>query len=197
MSVRSIVFVAGTLLLLVAPSGSVAAQSSAPAAASDPRTAGTRMSREAMARFAWLEGEWEGPVTVNSGGRSFTLTQREHVQASAMNTALIIQGRGSMKPAGAAEERLLFAAAGVLTFDVIANGYVFFAASGTGQAQQFRVTTHGEDGFAWGYTEPGGRQTRYVISRTAKGEWYELGEQSDDGGRSWTKSLEMTLVKKR
>lgn len=149
-----------------------------------------------MARFAWLEGEWEGPVTVSSSGRTFTLLQREAVQLSAMGTALIIQGRGTMRGSETAPERLVFAAAGLLTFDVISNAYLFFSASGTGYAQQFTVTTYGSNGFVWGYTEPSGKQMRYVISRTPNGEWYELGEQSSDG-TVWSKTLEMTLVKKR
>jgi len=162
----------------------------------DPRMAAQKQAQDGMARFAWLVGEWEGPATVSAGGRSMTLTQRETVQWSANNTVLLIQGRGSMRMGAEGAERQVFAAAGLLTFDAITGKHMFFSASGTGQAQQFGIELHGADGMIWGFDAPDGSRTRYTITRTAAGEWHELGEVSMDGGKTWRQTLEFTLKRK-
>ncbi|WP_156799158.1 hypothetical protein [Gemmatimonas aurantiaca] len=170
----------------------------APVGAQTPeqRAATLRTAQDAMARFAWLEGEWEGPATAINGGRSFTLTQRETVQRVAMNTALMIQGRGSMKMAPDQPERLVFNAAGMFAYDGITSRYTFFSASGSGQAQQFTAELTGADGFIWGFAGADGHRTRYTITRTPAGEWHEIGHTSTDDGKTWTRTFEMTLKRK-
>lgn len=163
----------------------------------DPRAAMRKTATDAMARFAWLEGEWEGPATISMGGRSMALTQRETVQRSAMNTALIIQGRGSMRMGGPdAPEREVFAAAGILTYDGSTGKYLMFSASGSGQAQQFSIELLGADGIVWGYSDAAGVKIRYTITRTAEGAWKEIGETSRDNGATWSPMMEMVLTKK-
>lgn len=170
--------------------------SSSAAQTPEQRAATLRTAQEAMARFAWLEGEWEGPATAINGGRSFTLTQRETVQRAAMNTALMIQGRGSMKTASDQPERLVFNAAGMFAYDGITGRYTFFSASGSGQAQSFTAELVGADGFIWGYAGADGHRTRYTITKTAAGEWHEIGHTSTDDGKTWTRMFEMTLKRK-
>lgn len=162
----------------------------------DPRAATLRNAQDAMARFAWLEGEWEGPAETINGGRTFTLTQRESVQRAAMNTALMIQGRGSMKMAPDQPERLVFNAAAMLAYDATTSRYIFFSASGSGQAQQFAAEPTGDDGLIWTIVGPNGHRTRYTITRTPAGEWHEIGHTSTDDGKTWTRMFEMTLRKK-
>ncbi|MBL0938815.1 MAG: hypothetical protein IBJ03_07965 [Gemmatimonadaceae bacterium] len=181
----------GVLLLAVA-----VVPSSVRAQTPEQRAAALKTAQDAMARFAWLEGEWEGPATAINGGRSFTLTQRESVQRAAMNTALMIQGRGSMRMAPDQPERLVFNAAGMFAYDGITNKYTFFSASGSGQAQQFTAELTGTDGFIWGHSSPDGHRTRYTITRTPAGEWHEIGHTSADDGKTWTRMFEMTLKKK-
>ncbi len=161
----------------------------------EQRAATLRTAQEAMARFSWLEGEWEGPATAINGGRSFNLTQRESVQRAAMNTALMIQGRGSMKTAPDQPARLVFNAAGMLAFDGVSGKLVFFSSSGSGQAQQFSAEPTGAEGFIWGHTDGSGHQMRYTITRTPAGEWHEIGHTSSDG-KTWTRMFEMTLKRK-
>lgn len=189
---RRTALLAGGVLLATAMSAPRALRAQTP----EQRAATLRTAQEAMARFAWLEGEWEGPATAINGGRTFNLTQRESVQRAAMNTALIVQGRGSMKMAPDQPERLVFNAAGMLAYDGISGRFVFFSSSGSGQAQQFTAEPTGADGFVWGYADGAGHRTRYTITRTARGEWHEIGETSTDDGKSWTRMFEMTLTRK-
>lgn len=163
--------------------------------AQDPRAESTRAALQGMARFAWLAGEWEGPATVTNSGRTFTLTQRETVRATASGTALLIEGRGSMRMAPNEPERQVFAAAGLLTYDVPSKRHQFFSVSGSGQAQSFTIELIGDEGFVWGYTDGAGQRVRYTIRRTPAGAWHEVGESSADG-TTWAKTLEMTLTRK-
>lgn len=182
-------------LLAVAAAAALAAPRMT-AHAQDPRAATTKAATDAMVRFAWMAGAWEGPASVQNAGRTFTLTQREEVRVSARGTALIIEGRGSMRMAPDRPEQEVFAAAGLLTYDATTSRYTFFSASGSGQASESQIEPLGADGFVWGFRDAQGHRTRYTITRTAAGAWHEVGETSADGGTTWTKIMEMTLTKK-
>ncbi|MCA0375791.1 MAG: hypothetical protein LCH84_08995 [Gemmatimonadetes bacterium] len=183
-------------LLLALSAATVLATPPMTAHAQDPRAASTKAATDAMARFAWMAGAWEGPASVQNAGRTFTLTQREEVRTSARGTALIIEGRGSMRMAPDQPEREVFAAAGVLTYDATTSRYKFFSASGSGQAGESQIEPLGPDGLVWGFSDAQGHRTRYTITRTSAGAWHELGETSTDGGTTWTKIMEMTLTKR-
>lgn len=150
---------------------------------------------KAMQRFEWLAGEWEGPASIQNAGRSFQLTQHEQVNLAARATALLIEGRGRMKTSPTGPEQEVFGAAGVLTYDAGQKKYRFFSTGGTGQAGESKVETVGENGLVWSMGEAGPQRTRYTITRTASGAWYEKGETSTDGGTTWSVILEMTLTK--
>jgi hypothetical protein len=151
-------------------------------------------ARARMAPLTWLVGEWVGPASVTNAGRTFTLTQRETVQLAANGTALLVQGRGSMSlPNGS--ERNVFQAAGLLTYDVGASRFTWVSTGGTGHLGVTEPTVTGTS-YVWSLTDGSGRRTRYTISQTAAGEWYEIGESSADG-RTWEKTFEMTLKRSR
>lgn len=165
-----------------------------PLLAQPPSTAGGDTARARMAPLRWLVGEWSGPASVTSGGRSFTLTQRETVQEAASGTVLLVQGRGSMTLANGTE-RNVFQAAGLLTYDVGAGKFTWVSSGGTGHLGVTEALVTGSS-FVWSLARSEGKKTRYTISQTAAGEWYELGEESADGA-SWTKTFEMTLKRQR
>lgn len=157
-----------------------------------PSMAGADTARARLAPLTWLVGEWSGPATITSGGRTFTLTQRETVQQAANGTVLMIRGRGSMKDAAGAE-REVFQAAGLLTYDVGAQRFTWVSSGGTGHLGVSAAAVTGSS-FVWSMPDRGNIKTRYTISRTLEGEWYELGEESTDGA-TWTRTFEMTLKK--
>lgn len=177
-------FVIGMVFVAIARPPALAAQG--------PSTAGADTARARLAPLTWLVGEWSGPATITSGGRTFTLTQRETVQEAANGTVLIIRGRGSMK-VGEAAEREVFQAAGLLTYDVGAERFTWVSSGGTGHLGITAATVNGS-AFVWSMPDRGNVKTRYTISRTAAGEWYEVGEESTDGVQ-WTRTLEMRLKK--
>jgi hypothetical protein len=170
---------------------SLTAQESRPTG--DPRAAMQAEATRAMAPFAWLVGEWEGPATIHmDNGGTMSLVQRETVMSAAFGTALLIQGRGRMTINGT--ERVVFEAAGVFGYDVPSKKFSFASASGSGQMQTFGATAQG-DGFTWGFTDPRRVEHRYVITRTSDGKWKEVGQTSSDGGKTWVTTIELLLSK--
>lgn len=181
-------FAAATLL------ATTTAASQAAPAGGDPRAAMQAESRQAMAPFSWLAGEWEGTATVfMANGGTMTLQQRETVTTAAFGTAMLIQGRGTMMVNGAS--RQTWDAAALFGYDVTSATFMFTSASGSGQMQTFAVSVQG-DGFTWGFRDAQGVEHKYVITRTPDGHWHEVGSTSADGGKTWTKTIEMDLVKK-
>ena len=72
--------------------------------------------------------------------------------------------------------------------------------------QEFRVKAFRKDGsyvdakgemkdgaFVWGFDQPQGK-VRFTLKLNEKGQWFEMGEFSQDG-KSWRLFLEMTLDK--
>ncbi|MBC7843007.1 MAG: hypothetical protein H7099_11875 [Gemmatimonadaceae bacterium] len=163
-----------------------------PVAAQPPSMPGADTARARLAPLKWLVGEWAGPATISSGGRTFTLTQRETVQEAANGTVLMIRGRGSMLDASKVE-REVFQAAGLLTYDIGLRRFTWVSSGGTGHlgVTEALVT---DSAFVWSTGDRGNMKTRYTITRTPAGEWYEVGEESSDGV-TWKRTIEMRLVK--
>ena len=155
-----------------------------------PSMAGSDTSRARLAPLTWLVGEWSGPATITSGGRTFALTQRETVQEAANGTVLMVRGRGSMTDATGVE-REVFQAAGLLSYDVGTQRFTWVSSGGSGHLGISAATVNGSS-FVWSMPDRGTIKTRYTISRTPEGAWYELGEESTEGV-TWTRTLEMTL----
>lgn len=176
--------VAGLMLLAVFPQA-LRAQA--------PSTAGADTARARLAPLTWLVGEWSGPATVTSGGRTFTLTQRETVEAAANGTVLMIRGRGSMKDASAVE-REVFQAAGLLTYDVGTQRFTWVSSGGSGYLGITEASVNGTS-FVWKLADRGNVRSRFTITQTPEGAWYEVGEESTDGV-VWTRTIEMRLTKR-
>ena len=187
---RPILFVCSVLSLSVSSLGAQPPRT----AGGDPRAAMQSEAQKAMADFAWLIGEWEGPATVHlPNGGTLALVQRETVTAAAFNTALYIQGRGMMTTNGAT--RQAWDAAGLFGYDAMSKKHMFTSASGSGAMSTFGITVQG-DGFTWGYTEASGAEARYEITRTPDGKWKEVGMSSTDGGKTWKTTMEFLLTKR-
>lgn len=159
----------------------------------DPRAALTAAAQKAMAPFAWLLGEWEGTATVfMDNGGTMTLTQRETVTSASFQTAMLIQGRGTMKVGGV--DRQTWDAAALFGYDAPSGKLSFASASGSGQMQMFSATAQG-DGFTWGFTDAAKVEHRYVVTRTSDGKWREVGQTSADGGATWKTTIELLLTR--
>lgn len=184
--------IAGSAILFTAPSLLAQQQQTRPAGG-DPRAAMQAEAQKAMADFAWLIGEWEGPATAYlPNGARLSVVQRETVTAAAFNTALYIQGRGTMTTNGTS--RQVWDAAGLVGYDAIGKKYIFTSASGSGAMSTFGITVQA-DGFTWGYTDASGAESKYVVTRTPDGKWKEVGMSSTDGGRTWNTTMEFLLTR--
>ncbi len=83
----------------------------------------------------------------------------------------------------------------MFTYNAPSKAFTFTSASGSGTALTFPVTVQGE-GFTWFLNEANGTRSQYVITRTSDGKWKEVGQQSTDGGATWTVSIELLLARK-
>ena len=152
-------------------------------------------AQSAIAPMRWLVGEWEGLARVTvAPGNILTLTQRETVRDGAFETALFIQGRGSMK--ADATEQVVFEAAGLLAYDAMRKQFLFMSSGGNGAAGLHESSVLGST-LTWRFSDGSGATTRYIISRTTDDKWYEVGAVSRDDGATWTNNFEMTLVRKK
>lgn len=146
-----------------------------------------------MRKLDWLVGEWKGEAAVLSGpGKGETALQTERVQSRQGGKLLVVEGLGKRKLADGTAGDVVHDAFGVIWYDEQAKKYHFNA--WTAERGYVDAWLEGnDDGSArWGFDVPQGR-IRFTITRTAKGEWQEIGEFSPDGTR-WFKTIELLLA---
>ncbi len=159
-----------------------------------PYSTPSPVALEAMKKVDFLAGEWEGDATVDMGPRGkLAVRQTEVVKRHLGGLALAIEGRGYTKDA-AGVETLAFEAFGTLTYDLAAGKYRLLAIKAPGDVVDADVALT-DGGFIWGFPTKYGR-VRYTLRLTPEGRWHEVGEMSPDGGKTWTKTIEMTLKRK-
>lgn len=145
----------------------------------------------AVAPFAWMIGEWEGPATMDMGPRGggrHELRQHEWVRTVASGTALSVTGQGIERRADGRD---------TLAFDAFA--VIYPSREGGPGLRTFR---HGQyldptitltpTGFIWSFTDPRAGTIRYTVTHTPDDEWHEIGEREVQPGR-WVQFLEMRL----
>jgi hypothetical protein len=173
-------------VLLVAGSAFVAMR----AAAQDPSKLGADAQRAAMAKLDYMVGDWHGTGWMDRGERS-TFAGSERVQRKLDGLALLVEGdfAASTDPGRSVHKTL-----GVIYYDPQKNVYRFdtWLAVGSHGEHELEVL---DDGWRWEIEFPGGT-VRYTMRRNTKGEWFEIGERTNDNGTNWIKFFEMTLAKR-
>jgi hypothetical protein len=145
------------------------------------------VQREEMKKLAFLVGEWKGSGwNVGPDGTRSEFTQTERIQYRVGDLVLLIEGRGQDPISG----RTVFEALAAVSYDEAARRYRFRAYTSDGRSGDADARLV-DGGLEWGMQFPGGR-FRYTITMTPKGEWFEIGEFSQDG-TTWRKFHEMTL----
>jgi hypothetical protein len=189
-----------SLSTLLAVSTQAQAQTSAqPPASAPPQTQSAQppaasgvQPAEAMKRLDFLLGTWEGTGWIQTGRERATFRQRETVRTAAGGTVVIIDGLGrSLDPAQA--DRIVHQAFAVVSFDATSQQFRWraFRADGNEIDATPEVST---DKLVWGFLPPKGPTVRFTLTRSAAGEWVEVGEVSMKPGE-WMKFFEMTLKK--
>ncbi len=146
---------------------------------------------EAVAKAAFLEGDWAGEGWVQMGpGPREEFTQTETVTSMLDGAVLLIEGLGRSKD-GETTDKVHHALA-VISFDPVGN-HLVFSSYVAGRPRLDLVPEVAPDSFKWGFSPPGGGEIRYSIV-VEGGVWHEIGEYSRDG-ESWSQFLEMHLTK--
>lgn len=166
----------GTALAIAPPSSSASAQM--------PDAAALRAEqREAMERFAFMDGEWRGTVSSTGPMGEVELTQTERAGTMAGGVVRIVEGRGY-----AADGSLEFNAVAMITFDPMADEYVMTStAQGLAARPWFELT---DDGFRWGFSSGPAKLSYEAVVQD--GEWVEIGYMQI-GEQPRRKFLEMRL----
>lgn len=189
------IFLAGSMSAQERPATPPAAPP-APAAPPRPGIVQPRMApaalissqRDAMKKFAMLDGVWRGSAwTILPDGSKHEITQTERIGPFLDGSVKVIEGRG-YDASGA----VTFNAFGIISFDVAKNAYAFHSYA-MGQAGDFAFApTPTGDGYVW--TIPAGPATIRYTSVVKDGKFREIGERIMPG-KEPVQIFEMNLVR--
>ena len=160
-------------------------------AAAQPPAPPAPQVKAAMAKLAWLEGDWAGAGWRDgpAGRETFNAAEKVHWELDGL--VLVFHGRGwdEKENGETAEGHKAF---GVLSFDAFAQAYHFDAFVKEGY--QTRSTPEvGDNEYRWSYPAGPGMEMRYHARLTEDGDWLETGERC--AGGACTTFFEMRLKK--
>lgn len=153
------------------------------AAAQDAKTADLKKAE--MKKVERWAGQWRGSGWAQYGPKRETFTGGELVQKKLDGLALLVEGKFTN-----AEGKVIHETLAVLSYDDKARGFAFDTFLATGSAGNYVLKVLPET-FEWGFETPGGT-IRFTI-RIDNDVWFEIGEFSPDGGKTWIKTFEMKL----
>jgi len=156
-----------------------------PAAAQQPPASELLAAqRMAMARLAWMDGQWRGPAVTQTETGEHRVTQTERIGNLLDDTVKVVEGRG-FNPDGSKG----FNAFGVISYDVAAQRFEFRSCA-QGRCGTFTLAPTG-DGYVWEI--PAGPQMTIRYTATLKdGLWTEVGDRLVQG-RAPIRFFEMNL----
>jgi hypothetical protein len=152
---------------------------------------GADAQRAEMKKLDSGVGKWEGTGWIQRGPDKMYFQGIEIIQKKLDGLALLVEGRFTDK---AKPDMIIHQTLAVLNYDTKEKTYKFktYLANGASGMHNAKLI---EGGWEWGFDIPGGSGTvRYTIKFTAD-TWFEIGEFSRDGGKTWVKNFEMTLKK--
>jgi hypothetical protein len=159
--------------------------------AADPPTA-KAVQRAEMKKLDWLVGQWKGTGWMQmgpKGRREFTII--ETVQGKLDGLVLVVEGQGTSKEDGSSVHTAL----AFVSYDEQAKTFRWRAFTAEGRATDTEAKV-GADTLEWGLEIGQRGRMRYTIKLNQKGEWFEVGEMTQDG-RTWQKFFEMTLGREK
>lgn len=150
-------------------------------------------ARSEMAKLSPLAGKWKGAGwRLGREGRS-AFDSEETIVAGLDGRALIIEGRHYA--AGTRES--VHHALAILAWDAAAGEYRLHSALASGRTGSFPGRLEAPGRFVWTIQPANAPWSRFTMNFEEADRWVEVGEMSRDGGRTWTKILEMTLARER
>jgi hypothetical protein len=144
-----------------------------------------------MKKLDFLIGNWQGEGWMEFGpGQRHKSSVTESVQTKLGGRVFIIEGLGKAKLPNRSEETVVHNAFAFLYYDQTAKRYAMRAFLANGNAVD--AETSFQDGvFEWRLQIPQGN-VRYKIKLNDQGQWFEVGEISQDG-KTFHQFFEMTL----
>jgi len=140
--------------------------------------------REAMARFANLDGTWRGQARMTlPNGQQHEITQTERVGGFLDGAVKLVEGRSYE-----ADGKLSFNALGVISYDPVSKVYTMHS-NAQGYTGNF-VVTPVPDGFSWEI--PAGPMTIKYTATVRDGVWHEVGDRIAPG-KEPVRFFDMTL----
>ena len=146
-------------------------------------------SRE-MKKLDWFVGRWKGAGWIEMGQGRHEFTQTETIEAKLDGLVLVIEGSGKAKEDGSTVHTAL----AFVSYDHRAQKFRWHAFTPDGQMDTEAKV--GTNTLEWSLQIPQRGQMRYTITRNEKGEWFEIGEMSQED-QTWRKFFEMTLQKQK
>ena len=144
-----------------------------------------------MKKLDWLVGSWKGKGWIQMGPQGpQEFTQTETIESKLDGLVLVIEGLGKAKEDGSTVHTALAFA----SYDPRANKFRWHAFTPEGQIDTEAKV--GTNTLEWSLQIPQRGQMRYTITRNEKGEWFEIGEMSQED-KTWRKIFEMTLQKQK
>jgi hypothetical protein len=162
------------------------------AASSAQSEEATRAARAEMQKLIPLmQGKWTGTGMFRVSRETTVHTESEEtIRPQLEGSALLIEGLHR----DARSKVVVHHAMGLLAWDVGRGEYRMSTALSQGRTGYFPGRLEGST-FTWTMEAPGAPQTRYIIRLDPPGRWHEVGESSRDGGKTWFRFFEMTLVR--
>jgi len=149
------------------------------------------VQRQEMKKLDWFVGRWKGSGWVEMGPQGrHEFTQTETIEAKLDGLVLVIEGTGKAKEDGSTVHTAL----AFVSYDARAQKFRWHAFTPDGQIETEAKV--GTDTLEWSLQIPQRGQMRYTIKRNDKGEWFEIGEMSQED-KTWRKFFEMTLRKEK
>jgi hypothetical protein len=141
---------------------------------------------EKMNHVKFLVGQWKGSGWMLIDGQKQYFDQTENINAKLDGGVIIIEGMGKVPQTG----RVIHNALAMLTYDVAKKQYRWTSTTTSGYVSDVAPDVSREK-FVWMLSSRAGK-IRYTITLD-KGDWLEIGEQSNDDGKTWTQNFEMRL----
>ena len=151
-----------------------------------PPSAATQ--RQEMKKLDWLVGHWKGSGWVEMGPQGrHEFVQTEAIHSKLDGLVLIIEGLGRSQEA----DTVVHSALAVVSYDEGAKTFRWRAFTAEGRQTDAEAKV-GEGTLEWGFPISQQGRVRFTIQRNEKGQWFEIGEMTQDG-QTWRQFFEMTL----
>ena len=152
------------------------------------------LQKSEMKKLHFLKGQWKGEAWMLTPNREKQyIIQTENVEVKQDGLVITTQGTGIDKASLQTKPKMVHDAFAVFYFDKGRQKIRMMAF--TKGNRIFTEPMVGNDrSMVWGFTIPNVGEVRYTIRLNEKGQWFEIGEFSQDGVQ-WYQNFEMILNK--